>query len=210
MEALTQREDSAADRVRQLTHQVRAAFEGVRDYTCRVEQIYFRDGLEEERYRFKYYFKREKRIRLDFDHPYPGLTLYYLEGTGEATVVPFRFLPILRFRYPIGDPAIMTPTGQRIDQTDIGYFVDFLVRNLAEGSGGPPEIREDELRVEFSLSAKDYLAGDRSENYRIVVAKDLWLPVRIERFTRDGQPVEVSIIRDYVINGNLEEDIFLP
>lgn len=59
-----------------------AAFEEVKDYTCEVEQIFYRGGSEEQRYRFKYSLKKKKRIRIDFYHPYPTLSFFYNGGGG--------------------------------------------------------------------------------------------------------------------------------
>ena len=36
-------------------------FKTVEDYSCEVEQVFYKDGLEDQRYRFKFYFKREKK-----------------------------------------------------------------------------------------------------------------------------------------------------
>ena len=45
-------------RVRELAEKMKTAFEEVQDYSSEVEQIYFKDGMESERHRFKYFFKK--------------------------------------------------------------------------------------------------------------------------------------------------------
>jgi outer membrane lipoprotein-sorting protein len=203
-------EAPAVEKLGDIAERVQAAFEGVSDYSCEVEQTYFRDGSEYERYRFNYYFKRGKRIRVDFAQPYPGTTVLYRSAERDATVLPFRFMPMIHLQYPIDDPAIKTPTGQRIDQTDLSNFVDFLSRAAHDSEQTISDALDDEGEIRFTMEAKDYLAGARPERYRIVLSKDLWLPLRIERYDQDGRPIEWTVIRHYVLNGNLNDALFLP
>ena len=133
-----------------------AAFKEVKDYTCDVEQVFYQDGAESQRYRFKYYFKREKKIRVDFHYPYSSLSFFY-DGGDEVIAVPFRGLGVLKFRFSIDNPKIQTLAGQKINQTDMGYFIRFLSENLAkipseEGGGvrrgrGPGPILVSSLRL---------------------------------------------------------------
>jgi len=87
---------------------VESTFQAVQGYACDVDQIFYQDGSEHQRYRVKFYFKRKKKIRVDFSSPHPSLSIFYIEGDREATVMPFRFLPALKFRYYIDNPKIKT------------------------------------------------------------------------------------------------------
>jgi outer membrane lipoprotein-sorting protein len=146
-------------------------FKTVEDYSCEVEQVFYKDGLEDQRYRSKFYFKREKKIRVDFSYPYPALTIFYQDGDQEAMVVPFRFLPALKFRFSINSAMIKTIAGQRIDQTDMGYFIQFVSMNLKSIKQGKDEFREDEEQVRFLLWAMDYIDQKYLEKYQISISK---------------------------------------
>lgn len=190
-----------------------SAFDRVDDYTCDVETIFYQSFQHEkkyERYRFKFYFKRKKKIRIDFEEPYPGSTVIYSEGKEEATVIPLRFLPGLNLHMSHKNPMLMTPTGQRLDQTDMGFFIDFFSRSLKKMKQEDGQFREDEGRVIMSIKALDYLRGEQMEKYRIVISKRNWLPIRIERYQLDGTPVESIQIRNYSINTHLEDHLFHP
>jgi len=78
-------ERSDENRVLTVIEKMEALFKTTEDYTCEVEQIFYHDGVEDQRYRFKFYFKRDKKIRVDFSHPYPALTLFFEEGEKKAT-----------------------------------------------------------------------------------------------------------------------------
>jgi outer membrane lipoprotein-sorting protein len=198
------------NRVLDVTQKMEAAFKAMEDYACEVEQLFYQDGVEDQRYRFKFHFKRKKRIRVDFTHPYLGLTIFYNEGDQEATVMPFRFMPGLKFRFSIDNPMIKTSAGQRIDQTDMGYFINFMSKNLQNVRQGEDEFYEDREQVKFLFWAKDYVEEKTLEKYRISISKRHWLPIRIERYSLDGKPLEVTDIKNYIINSRLEDKLFGP
>jgi outer membrane lipoprotein-sorting protein len=197
------------DRVLSLIEKMQAAFKEVKDYTCEVDQVFYEGGAESQRYRFKYYFKREKRIRVDFYHPYPTLSLFY-DGGKEVVVVPFRAMGLLKFHLSIDHPKIQTLAGQKINQTDMGYFIDFLSENLKEIPQEGEEFEEDGDQVKFWFRALDYIQGKKIERYRIFVAKENWLPLRIERYSLEMKPLELTIIKNYTTNTHLEDKLFVP
>jgi len=203
-------ERSEWNRVFGIVQKMESAVKGMEDYACEVEQLFFQNGVEDQSYRFKFYFKREKRIRVDFSHPYSSLTLFYSDGDKEATVMPFRFMPTLKFRFSIDNPMIKTLTGQRIDQTDMGYFVDFMSKNLKMIKQGKEEFYEDGEQVKFLFWAKDYIEEKSDEKYRISISKKHWLPIRIERYSLEDRPLEKTGIKNYIINTHLEDKLFIP
>lgn len=198
------------DRILAVAQQMEAAFKGVEDYSCEVEQIFYQNGVENQRYRFKFYFKKEKKIRVDFSYPHPGLTILYNDDEAEATVIPFRSLSALKVRLSVDNSLMKTLTGQRINQTDMGYFIDFLSKNLKKVAQKENKFYEDEQRVEFLFRAMDYLKGKYLEKYRISISKKYWLPIRIERYSSEGKPLEATDIKNYVLNAHLEDRFFLP
>jgi outer membrane lipoprotein-sorting protein len=201
---------SEENRVLAIVQKMESAFKSVEDYSCEVEQIFYKDGIEDQRYRFKVYFKRKKKIRVDFSSPYHGLSLFYNDEEKQVTAMPFRFLSLLKFHFAIDDPTIQTPAGQRINQTDMGYFIEFLFNNLKKIEQKDVEYKEDRDRIVFSLLAADYIGGKFLEKYRIVITNENWLPIRIERYNLEGKPIEVSMIQNYVINTHLEDRFFRP
>jgi outer membrane lipoprotein-sorting protein len=201
---------SGEDRVVSAAQRMESEYKSVVDYSCEVEQIFYRDGMEDQRFRFKFYFKRKKRIRVDFSQPYAGLSIFYTEGDKEATVVPFHFLPGMKFKFSIDSPFIKTLAGQRINQTDMGYFIEFVIKNLRGVTQEENEYQEDGKRITFLLWATDYIEEKKPEKYRISISKQNWLPVRIERYDLENRFIEVTDIKNYTINSYLEEKIFVP
>jgi outer membrane lipoprotein-sorting protein len=201
---------SQDNRVLSVVEKMESAFKAVEDYTCEVEQIFYQDGEEGEHYRFKFYFKRDKKIRVDFSYPYSSLTIFYSGGDKKATVLPLRFLPGMKFRVSVDNPILHTPAGQRINQTDMGYFIKFLLNNLEKVTQKMDEFYEDKDQIRFWLWGLDYIGGKDLEKYRIILSRHNWLPIRIERYHLAGKLIEVSIIQNYAINTHLNDKLFVP
>jgi len=203
-------EPDQAARIDSVVQQMVTEYRKVNDYTCEVEQEFYDKDREDRHFRFKYYFKREKKIRVDFMHPYTELTLIYRSGEEKVTVLPIRFLSFLKLRFPKDDPSIKTLSGQRIDQTDMGFFIEFLSKNVGSVRQEDSEFIENVDEIKFLFRAMDYVEGRTLEKYRIQISKDHWLPVRLERYDLEGNFLEVTIIENYVINSHLEDDLFNP
>jgi outer membrane lipoprotein-sorting protein len=201
---------SEESRVFGIVQKMESAVKGMEAYTCEVEQFFYQNGVEDQSYRFRFYFKRKKRIRVDFSHPYSSLTIFYSDGDKEATVMPFRSIPSLKFRLSIDNALIRTPAGQRIDQTDMGYFLDFMSKNLKRIKQGEDEFYEDGEQVKFLFWAKDYIEEESNEKYRISISKKHWLPIRIQRYSLEDKPLEKTGIKNYIINTHLEDKLFHP
>lgn len=198
------------DRILAVAQNMEAAFKRLEDYTCEVEQIFYQDGVENQRYLFKFYFKKEKKIRVDFSQPHSGLTIFYHDEDKEATVMPLRLLPGLKFRLSVDNPLMKTLAGQRINQTDMGYFIKFILKNLKSVEQRENEFREDDERVEFLFWALDYIEEKSPEKYRISISKKHWLPIYIERYNSGDRRLEVTDIRNYALNAHLQDKFFLP
>ena len=203
-------ERSDSNHIFGVVQKMESAVKEMEDYTCEVEQFFYQDGVVDQSYRFKFCFKREKKIRVDFSRPYSSLTIFYSGGDKEAIVMPFRFVPSFKIRLSIDNPMIKTLAGQRIDQTDMGYFVDFMSKNLKRVRQGEDEFYEDREQVKFLFWAKDYIEEKSNEKYRISISKKHWLPIRIERYSLEDKPLEKTEIKNYIINTHLEDKLFVP
>jgi len=92
----------------------------------------------------------------------------------------------------------------------MGYFIKFILKNLKSVEQKENEFHQDDERVEFLFWALDYVEEKSSEKYRISISKKHWLPIRIERFNLEDRRLEVTDIRNYVLNAHLEDKFFMP
>ena len=186
-----------------------SVFEDVEDFTCDTEVTYYDEGVEDQRWRIKFFFKKGRQFRVDFSSPYKGVSIFYRGGDEKLIVRPFRFLPALSFSLSIHDAIARTPSGQRIDQTDVGYFIRFVFNNLRSIEQRENEFHQDEERITFLFWAMDYIEGKSLEKYRVSVSKKIWFPLRVERYDYEGKLIELIIFRNHTINSHLEDTIFV-
>ena len=185
-----------------------SVFEKVEDFTCETEVTYYKKGVEDQRWRVMFFFKKEKKFRVDFSSPYKGLSIFYRGGGEKLIVRPFRFFPALSFSLSIDDAIAKTPSGQRIDQTDVGYFIRFVFNNLGSIEQRENEFHEDEEQIAFLFWALDYIEGKSLEKYRVFVSKKIWFPLRVERYDHEGTLIELIIFRNHTIDSHLEGTVF--
>jgi len=201
---------SDRDQVLDVLGKMKNHFKELEDYSCEVEQIYFQNGEELRRIFFTYCFRKDGQVRIDFSYPQTGTTLFYRKGEPKATILPIRSLRGLKFRFSVQSPFLKTLTGQQIDQTDMGYFIDFLDRSLVETVQPGFDFREEKNEVAFVIVARDYIEGKTLEKYRITLSRNIWLPLRIERYSLENIPIEKSLLRHYVLNARPGDAFFLP
>lgn len=198
------------DRILAVGQKMISAFEKAEDFTCEAEVLYHRGGAEDNRWQIRFFFKKGDRFRVDFSSPHKGVSVFYEGGEEELTVRPFRFFPALKFRLSIDNPIVKTPSGQRIDQTGVGFFIRFIFRNLKLIQQRENEFQEDDRQIGFLLWALDYIEGKDLEKYRVFVSKRIWFPTRIKRYSLEGTLIEEITFKNYVINPRLEDNLFLP
>ncbi len=138
------------------------------------------------------------------------MTVFYRKGEEKATILPIRSLPGLKFRFAVHSPLLRTYTGQQIDQSDMEYFIDFLDRSLVETTQPDFDFREEKDTATFLIIARDYLQGKTREKYRLTLSKEIWLPLRIERYSLENIPIEKGLLRNYILNARPGDKFFLP
>lgn len=204
------RAQSAPDRERilQVADRIETAYGRLQSYACDIEGIYFDEGREYERYRFLFYFRKPDRFRIEFQRPYPGVTIFYTEGEKEFTARPFSAFPSVQFRFSVDNPWFKSPAGQGVNQMHLLYFLDFLRKNAKALPQEKADFRQDGQVLSFWLAARDYLAGGKPERYRMHINTALWLPERFERYDAEGTPLEFTFFRNYRVNPALDEAFF--
>jgi hypothetical protein len=90
------------------------------------------------------------------------------------------------------------------------FFIDFLFRNLAQVQQKDNQFQQGDEEVNFLFWAREYIQGRLPEKYRIFVSTQNWFPLRVERYSPEGKPVETSIMKNYVINSHLDDLFFTP
>ena len=116
----------------------------------------------------------------------------------------------MKFHFSIDNRMVRTPSGQRIDQTDVQYFINFLFKNAQRIKEKENAFDEGEEQINFMFYGLDYLEDKSLEKYRVFVSKKHWFPTRIERYDLKEKPIEIMIFKNHLINSRLEDTFFRP
>lgn len=169
-------EDSDEKRIVAVVQKMISVVENTDSFTCETEVTYYTAGVADEQWRLTFFFKRNKKFRVDFSYPYRWMSVFYTGGDEKLTVRPLRFIPGVKLSFSIDNPRVKTPSGQRIDQTDVAYFIRFIMENLKVIQQGENKFQEDEDRITFLFWARDYIEGKYLEQYRVSVSKKKLVP----------------------------------
>jgi outer membrane lipoprotein-sorting protein len=199
---------SDRERIMEIAGRIEDTYGKIQSYSCDIEGIYFSLGQEFQRYIFKFYFFKPDRFRIEFSRPYSGVTVFYTDGEKDFISRPFHAFPSVLYRLSADNPLFKSPTGQKLSQLHMSYFISFLRRNARELPQDNSDFRDDEVAVSFWLSAKDYLAGKVLERYRISIYKKVWLPARLERYDSEGHPLEYTFFINYQIDPPVDRAFF--
>lgn len=173
-------------------------FEGLGDFSCDIEVQYYRLTKEDKKYYFTWFWETRGISRVRFSRPYPGLTATYKRGDTEVTIQPFPFIPFMKFKLSLYHSLLRTPSGQRMDQGSIEYLSRFFYNNINLIQQHESSLSEETDRVAFSFWAADYTGGKELNRYYVIVSKENWFPLRIERYNKCKELIEVITFKKFV------------
>jgi hypothetical protein len=198
------------DHVFRVIKKMVAEFDKIENLTCETEVRYYDQGELSDHYWIKFSCNQAGLIRVDFFHPYNGLIVFYLDGANRLTVKPFPSIPMIKVKFSIDNELVKTPSGQRIDQTDFRYFLKFIIINHQVIEQHEHSAKEDADKVILTFWAMDYITGKNLERYIFQVSKKNWLPIVIERYSKENKIIEYTTFKNYLINIRLADNFFTP
>ncbi len=194
--------------IESLLKKMEAAYKDVKDYRAKVEvRTYSKNGSFETE-TFLYSFKKPKRIRFDFESPYPGMVLVYPDKDGKVVIRPSGLARFLKLRVAPDNSLLKVPSGQRIDQTDLGLLIRNIAHSLADGRRGPIEAGEEDGYIEIRVLADNPFRKGVITLYHFAIDRRLWLPVKVEESTSDSQLERTVIFQNLRINIGIPDSLF--
>ncbi len=179
------------------------AWARVSDYQTDVEIKTFRGGESYEKRKIRYTFKKPKWTRIDFESPHPGMILFYPDREGKAVLRRF-----FDFHLDPGSFLLRDPSGQRIDQTDLGLLIKNIRRSLADLVKGPVEAREDDDVIHLRVLSEDHFQRGILTRYEFIILKGIWLPVQVEESTPEGELKRTIEFRNLRTNLGFPDSFF--
>ncbi len=191
-----------------LLEKMEMAYAGVIDYQATVEiRTYQTDGSYATQ-RFIYTFKKPKRIRLDFESPHRGMVLAYPDKNGKVLMRLPGPVQFLKFHLAPDSPLLMLPSGQHIDQTDLGLLIENISHSFTGRRRGPIEVAEENRTLRIRVSADNHFRQGVVTLYQFFIDEKSWLPVRVEELSPDGDPERTVTFQDLRTNIGAPESYF--
>jgi outer membrane lipoprotein-sorting protein len=196
------------DDVETVLKKMEAAYDEVRDYQTEVEVIFFENDRSVKSTKCLYTFKKPKWIRLDWISPHQGMIMVYPDPNGKVLVKPQGLLSILTLHRMLDDPLLETPSGQRMNQTDMGLLIKNIRHSVTDQHRGPVSISEDKDTIQIQVLADDHFREAVETRYQFLISKELWLPVEVGKSTTNGVQESRIIFRNLRTNINVPDELF--
>lgn len=166
-------------------------------------------GDESDVIRFSY--KRPGFVRMDFVQPHEGAVLIYSPLTNDVRLWPFgeRFFS---FTLSPENRLVQSPTGQRVDRSDIGALLD-NVKSL-QRKGGTTVLGEEMVGGRKTMRLAVSAAGDRVagnlRQYELWLDSATLLPLKVVSRDANNEIIETVVMDDLQINVTLPDRLFDP
>ncbi|MGA2318642.1 MAG: hypothetical protein ABSG71_20035 [Thermodesulfobacteriota bacterium] len=184
-----------------------SAYALVKDYQTNVEVRTYKTGGSFETQKFLYTFKKPKWIRLDLESPHSDMILVYPDKSGKVSIRPGGWAHIFHFHLSSGNSLIMGASGRRIDQTDVGLLIKNISHSLTDQRRGVVQIEQDGY-IRIRVLAVNHFREGIVTLYQFFIDKNLWLPVKVEESTPDGQLERTISCRNPRINTGVSDSFF--
>lgn len=194
--------------VETILSRMEAAYDELTNYEAEVEVLFFsKQGISKSQ-TCLYTFEKPNRIRLDFLSPDPGMILVYPDADGKVIMKPAGLLSPLTFHLALDDPLLQTPSGQQINQTDLGTLIRNIRHSVTDQRRGPISISTDKDSVRIEVLADDHFRKEFETRYQFVIGKARWLPLEVDAATTKGVPTEKVVFRRFRENIDVPDGFF--
>lgn len=173
-------------------------------------QMQIRTTSDKQTSVFLYFFKKPGYVRVELQKPFKGAVLIYDPVKKQARLWPFGRQSLPALTLSPDNRLIKSPSGQRIDQSDVGTL--FQNTKTLQGHG-----KTDLLGV-ARLGGKDTVhltvEGDNGFSVASVHRYQLWLdpatgfPVKVSSYNTAGQLLETVEMEAIELNPDFPNDFF--
>jgi len=177
----------------------------VNTYTVIIRSV--KQNKEEE---LRYYFKRPGFVRMEFIKPHAGAVLVFSPLTQRVRLWPFGESHFPEFNLAPSNPLILSSSGQRVDQSDVGALFE-NVRAL--GKVGKAEVLDTSAVMNASHIV---VTGFEKHTVGRVHRFDVWLdashqfPIKVISHDLNGEILETVTMDSLQLNEPLPESLFQP
>lgn len=155
----------------------------------------------------RYFYRRPGWVRMEFVEPHPGTVLIYDPQARKVQVWPFGVGRWPTLRLSPDSMLVHDPNGRRVDRSDIGVLLEKL---LALRERGGMVALGDASMGAHPASGWEVAGAKDAVHYRVWLARDLLLPLKVERYGPSGTLLESVDLGDLETDPLFPEHFFMP
>lgn len=194
--------------IQDLLKKMESAYAEVTDYQAKMEVRTYVNDHSFKAEKFRYTFKKPKRIRLDLESPHPGMVLVYPDHKGKVGIRPSGWARFFKLSLAPDSFLLKVSSGQPIDQTDLGLLIKNISKSLTDEQYSKPELEEEETTIRVQVLAENHFRKGVRTRYEFLIDKMKWLPVEVSESTPEGVLKRRVIFKDLRVNISVKDSFF--
>ncbi|RNC70337.1 MAG: DUF1571 domain-containing protein [Desulfuromonadales bacterium] len=157
-----------------------------------------------------YSYKRPGFVKMEFVSPHTGALLVYNPEKNEARLRPFGIAPFFILTLNPDNPLIKSPTGHRVDRSDIGSLLNTIISLQKNGTTTVNSITTLNGRqaIEVTVVGQDVSAVDGVHSCHLWLDKTTMLPLKVITYSADHTMIEEVLMDNLEINVTFEAGEF--
>lgn len=159
-----------------------------------------------------YAWQRPGHIRMEFERPHRGALLVYDPDSGRVHLWPFGKSLLPPMNLAPDNPLIQSPTGQRVDRSDIGALLDNIrtvqEHGLSETVG--PDTIDGHAATHVATTGKPGFSHNKVHRYDVWLDDNTSFPHKVVSHDAEDREIETVLMEDVVIDPDFPPRFFAP
>jgi outer membrane lipoprotein-sorting protein len=158
----------------------------------------------------RYAYRKPGLVRIEFVTPHRGAVLIYDPDSGAAKLWPFGYRRLPALSLSPSNPLIQSPTGQRVDRSDVGVLYRNVQALQARGATEVVGVEDMGPReaVHVEVRGNDGCAVGAVAGYRLWLDRDSGFPLKVVSIDGTGRVIETVEMTELRIAPDFPEDFF--
>lgn len=159
-----------------------------------------------------YSYQRPGLVRMEFITPHQGALLIYKPSDRRVYLWPFGTTKLPPLKLDPDNPLIRSPTGQKVDRSDVGALLDNA--HLLQQAGRTEIVGKETIENRIGLHVE--ITGNPDVRVGEVHRYDLWFdektyfPIKIVSYRIDNAPIETVVMGEVQLNPVFPKRFFSP
>jgi outer membrane lipoprotein-sorting protein len=160
----------------------------------------------------RYAWRRPGFIRMEFERPHKGAQLVYDPEHGRVRLWPFGIGLLPPMNLAPDNPLISSPTGQRVDRSDVGALLENIraLRKSGEVATAGTEPMDGRPATHVIVTGGQDASVGKVHRYEVWFDDATAFPLKVVSRDADGREIETVLMQDVVLDPDFPPGFFTP